>query len=61
MNTAESPILVEMNTSRGTINLELFADLYWEFRLWVSHDSDPPAEGALNTDYGLVSSLGYSW
>ena len=40
---------------------ELTTDLYWEFRYWANYDSDPPAEGALNTDFGITTSLGYSW
>jgi hypothetical protein len=40
---------------------EFVDDLYFELRLWGSFDSDPPIEGATQSDYGLVTSLGYSF
>lgn len=59
------PSLSSMGRIRATINSrwrwELSNDLYWEFRYWANYDSDPPSEGALNTDFGITTSLGYSW
>ena len=40
---------------------EFVDDLYFELRLWGSFDSDPPVAGATKSDYGLVTSLGYSF
>jgi hypothetical protein len=40
---------------------EFVDDLYFELRLWGSFDSDPPIAGATRSDYGLVTSLGYSF
>jgi len=40
---------------------EFVDDLYFELRLWGSFDSEPPTEGATKSDYGLVTSLGYSF
>jgi hypothetical protein len=40
---------------------EFVDDLYFELRLWGSFDSDPPTAGATKSDYGLVTSLGYSF
>ena len=40
---------------------EFVDDLYFELRLWGSYDSDPPIAGATKSDYGLVTSLGYSF
>lgn len=40
---------------------EFVDDLYFELRLWGSYDSDPPVAGATKSDYGLVTSLGYSF
>ena len=40
---------------------EFVDDLYFELRLWGSFDSEPPVEGATKSDYGLVTSLGYSF
>jgi len=40
---------------------EFVDDLYFELRLWGSFDSEPPTAGATKSDYGLVTSLGYSF
>ncbi len=40
---------------------EFVDDLYFELRLWGSFDSEPPTVGATKSDYGLVTSLGYSF
>lgn len=48
-------------TGNSRIRWELFTDFYWEFRFWLNYDSDPPTDGALKADYGLVTSLGYSF
>jgi hypothetical protein len=36
-------------------------DLYFELKLYGSYDSQPPSEGTEKSDYGLVTSLGYSF
>ena len=40
---------------------ELVKDLFFEISLYGSYDSDPGAEANSNSDYGLVTSLGYSF
>jgi hypothetical protein len=40
---------------------ELVTDLFFEISLYGSYDSDPGAEANSNSDYGLVTSLGYSF
>jgi putative salt-induced outer membrane protein YdiY len=40
---------------------EFVDDLYFEFKFYGSYDSKPPTENAEKTDYGVVTSLGYSF
>jgi len=40
---------------------ELVKDLFWEFRYYTNYDSDPPSLSGENTDYGIISSMGYSF
>ncbi len=45
---------------RSTFKLEFFKDLYWAMELYGAYDSDPISMGAGKTDYGVVTSLGWS-
>jgi hypothetical protein len=36
-------------------------DLYFELKLYGSYDSKPPSEDTEKSDYGVVTSLGYSF
>ena len=40
---------------------EFVDDLYFELRLYGSYDSKPPSEATTKSDYGVVTSLGYSF
>jgi putative salt-induced outer membrane protein YdiY len=40
---------------------ELITDFFVELRVYNNYDSDPPSEGALKNDWGVVASLGYSY
>jgi hypothetical protein len=40
---------------------EFVDDLYFELRLYGSYDSKPPSETTEQSDYGFVTSLGYSF
>ena len=40
---------------------ELVSDLFFEVSLYGSYDSDPGAEALSNSDYGVVTSLGYTF
>lgn len=40
---------------------EFVDDLYFELRLWGSYDSEPPTADTIKSDYGVVTSLGYSF
>jgi len=46
---------------RTTFKLELVRDLFWSMEVYASHDTNPPREDVLKTDYGVTSSLGYSF
>lgn len=40
--------------------LELVKDFFWEMRFFAVTDSDPPAGAVSDSDYGVITSLGYS-
>lgn len=40
---------------------EFVDDLYFELRFWGSYDSEPPSEATTKSDYGIVTSLGYTF
>lgn len=46
---------------RSTFRLELVKDLFWSMEVYHTHDSEPPSEDAEKSDYGITSSLGYSF
>jgi hypothetical protein len=59
------PSLTESGRVRaeGELNAkyEFVDDLYFEFRMYGSYDSDPPGDDTPTSDYGFVTSLGYKW
>ena len=44
----------------ANIRWELFKDLFWDLSYYNTYDSDPPSGNDSNTDYGIVTSLGWS-
>jgi len=58
------PSLTESGRVRGQLDFalrrELIEDLFVEISVYDSYDSEPPEEGARN-DYGIVTSLGYTF
>jgi hypothetical protein len=58
------PSLTESGRWRANLDLylrrELIEDLFVELSLYDSYDSEPPEEGEKN-DYGIVTSLGYTF
>lgn len=40
---------------------ELFKDLYWNLNFYDTYDSDPPSGSESTSDYGVVTSLGWSF
>jgi hypothetical protein len=41
--------------------LELIKSFYWSLRFYYSYDSDPPSSAASKDDYGVTTSIGWSW
>lgn len=58
------PSLTDWGRVRGNLSFflrrELISDVFLELRLFGSYDNEPPEEGG-NSDYGLITSLGYSF
>lgn len=46
---------------RASMNMMLVKTIFWGLSVFDSYNSEPPFEGAVSNDYGLVSSLGVSW
>jgi hypothetical protein len=59
------PSITESGRYRTTGNLslrrEIISDFYLDLSLYQSYDSDPPDETAEKDDYGVTTSLGYSF
>lgn len=59
------PNLTNMGRVRGefdiTLKWEIIHDLFWQLSFYDSYDSDPVADGAERNDYGITTSLGYSF
>ena len=59
------PSLTKTNRYRlqfnGKVRLELFKDLFWQFSLFETFDSNPPSETARRNDFGITTSFGWSF
>ena len=59
------PSLTESGRVRAEADLrakyEFVDDLYFELKLYGTYDSEPPLADAEQSDYGVVTSLGYSF
>jgi putative salt-induced outer membrane protein YdiY len=59
------PSLTESGRYRAETDLraryEFVDDLYFELKFYGSYDSSPPLANASSSDYGVVTSLGYSF
>jgi len=44
-----------------SLRRELIEDLFFDLSLYHAYDNEPPSEGAAKDDYGIVTSLGYSF
>jgi hypothetical protein len=59
------PSLTEQNRYRLDYNLtfrvEVFKDFFVDLTYYENYDSEPPTEGAHKRDYGIVTSLGWSY
>jgi len=59
------PSLTESGRFRSEVDIqfrqELITDFFWDLSLYYSHDSKPPDTASAKSDYGLVTSLGWSF
>jgi hypothetical protein len=59
------PSLTESGRYRAETDLrakyEFIDDLYFELSFYASYDSEPPLSDSQQSDYGLITSLGYSF
>jgi len=59
------PSLTQSGRVRSELDLrakyEFIDDLYFALRMYGSYDSKPPGDATEKSDYGLVTSLGYSF
>lgn len=46
---------------RSTFKLEFFRDLFWALEVYYTHDNEPLNEDADKSDYGVTTSLGWSY
>lgn len=46
---------------RSTFRLEFFSDLFWSMEFYATYDSEPLSADAEETDYGIVTGLGWSY
>ncbi len=47
--------------ANGKARIEIFRDLYWSLSVYESFDSDPPSETSRRNDFGITTSLGWSF
>jgi hypothetical protein len=59
------PGITETDRFRGNFNIELrqefIADLFWDLSFYLNYDSRPPQGAEAKEDYGVITSLGYSF
>ena len=59
------PSITESGRIRGqfdaNIRRELIKDLYWDLSFYETYDSDPPSGSLSTNDYGIITSLGWSF
>lgn len=46
---------------RSTFKLEMVEDLFWSLELYATHDNEPLSADAEKTDYGIITSVGWSY
>jgi hypothetical protein len=44
-----------------SLRWEIIKDLYWDLSYYNTYDSDPPSGSLSNTDYGIVTGIGWSF
>jgi hypothetical protein len=46
---------------RTTFKLELIRDFFWAMELYADYDNEPLSENAHEFDYGIITSVGWSY
>jgi len=47
--------------ANGKARIEIFRDLYWSLTVYETFDSNPPSETATRNDFGITTSIGWSF
>jgi hypothetical protein len=47
--------------ANGKARIELLRNLYWSLTVYESYDSEPPSETSRKNDFGVSTSLGWSF
>ena len=59
------PSITESGRTRAQLDLslrwEVITDLFWDLSYYNSYDSDPPSSSNSTSDYGVITSIGYSF
>jgi len=59
------PGISDTERNRGNLDLsfsqEFFKDLFWDMSFYYSYDSKPPESALSKEDYGIVTSVGYTF
>lgn len=59
------PSITESGRTRAQLDInlrwELIEDLFWDLTYYSTYDSDPSSDTETNNDYGVVTSIGYSF
>jgi hypothetical protein len=59
------PSITESGRTRAQFDLglrwEIINDLFWDLSYYNTYDSDPPSSSQSTNDYGVVTSIGYSF
>jgi hypothetical protein len=45
----------------GQARIEILNDLYWSLSVYESFDSEPPSETSRRNDFGITTSIGWSF
>jgi hypothetical protein len=59
------PSITESGRTRAQLDLslrwEIINDLFWDLSYYNTYDSDPPSSSESTSDYGIATSIGYSF
>jgi hypothetical protein len=56
--TKSGRVRVDFDTK---LRYEIFKDFFWSISFWDNYDSKPPDEASEKNDYGLTTSVGWSF